>query len=368
VKVLIAPDKFSGTLTAAEAAEAMAAGWARERPRDTLVIRPMADGGDGTIDVVEAFVDGCERIVLEVADARGRAVEAAWLRLPDGRALVEAAQACGLWRLDEADRDPRLATSYGVGQLVVDALARDAREVVVGLGGTATVDGGAGMALALGHRLLRADGNGVKVGGQFLLDIVRVQPAAPPAAPVVAAVDVTNPLLGPDGAAPVYGPQKGADDKDIVLLEAALRRFADTVEATLPGGPWRDEPGAGAAGGLGFALAAFCRARFEMGAAVVAGLVGFDAAVRDADVVLTGEGKLDAQSAQGKVPVFVAGAGRDAGARVAAIAGQIEAGGDQGYDAARDLGPEGLQRAYELVAERAAELAAGLRASEEGGR
>ncbi|HWB70945.1 MAG TPA: glycerate kinase [Egibacteraceae bacterium] len=357
MKVVVAPDKFAGTLSAAEAAEAMAAGWARARPGDDVVVVPMADGGEGTLEVVEAAVAGCRRVTVEVADPRGRAVAADWLRLPDGRGLVEAAQACGLWRLQPQERNPRQATSYGVGQLLAAAVDAGCSEVVVGLGGSATVDGGAGLAIALGHRLLRTDGNGVRVGGQYLRQLARIVPAPAPAARVVAAVDVTNPLLGPDGAVATFAPQKGAAPEDLPVLEQALATLADVAERYLPDGPWRDLPGAGAAGGLGFALAGFCRARLTGGAEAVAELVGLGAALDGAAVALTGEGALDAQTRRGKVPAFVGERGRAVGAVVGAVAGRVADGAQQGFDAVAALGPEGPRRARELVVERTAELA-----------
>lgn len=360
VRVVIAPDKFAGTLSAAGAAEAMAAGWRRERPADEVVTVPMADGGEGTIDVVDAVVEAATRVRVEVADARGQACEACWLRLPDGRALVEIAQAVGLRRLEPERRDPRLATSYGAGQLLAAAVAGGASELLVGLGGSATSDGGAGLAMALGHRLLRADGNGVKVGAGFLRDLDRVEPGAGPSVPVVAATDVMNPLLGPDGAARVFGPQKGASPADLEVLEAALERFADVVERDLPGGPWREREAAGAAGGLGFALLAFCAASVRAGADVVADLVGLPAALEGAGVVVTGEGSLDAQTSGGKVPAYVLARGRERGARVLAVAGRLQAGAGESFDGAVELGPEGMERAAELVTERTADLARGL--------
>jgi glycerate kinase len=357
VRIVVAPDKFAGTLGAAEAARALAVGWRRARPDDEVVHVPMADGGEGTIDVVEAAIEGARRVEIEVADARGRATRAAWLALPDGRALVEAAQACGLSRLAEEDRDPLQATSYGVGQLLAAAASAGHRSLVVGLGGSATVDGGGGMATALGHRLRRADGNGLKVGGRFLVDLDRVEPGPPLGAEVVVASDVTSPLLGPEGAVATFAPQKGAAPEDLPLLERGLAHFADVVERDLPGGPWRDLPGAGAAGGLGFGLCAFCDARLDSGAVAVANLVGLDRALDGAGVALTGEGALDRQTEAGKVPAFVASRARDHGATVFAVAGRVEDGAESGFDAVAALGPEGMDRAAELVAARAEELA-----------
>lgn len=360
MKVVVAPDKFAGTLSAAEAAAALARGWSRARPGDEVVTVPMADGGEGTLAVVEAAVAGASRVEVEVADARGRAVTAAWLRLPDGRALLEAAQACGLSRLAPDERDPLRATSYGVGQLLRSAAEAGATAIVIGLGGSATVDGGGGMATALGARLLRADGNGVKVGGRWLGETARVRPAPPLGVPVTVASDVTNPLLGPHGAAAVFGPQKGADADAVALLEDALARFADAVERDLPGGGWRNRPGAGAAGGLGFGLMAFAGAEVVAGAEAVADLVGLERALQGAAVAITGEGALDRQSAAGKAPTHVLARARAHGARVLAVAGRIEHGAERAFDAVAELGSEGLERAAELVTERAAELAAGV--------
>jgi glycerate kinase len=358
VKVVIAPDKFAGTLTAAQAAAAIARGWLRARPGDDVVLVPMADGGEGTIDVVGRAVPGCRREPLEVADARARAVDATWLRLPDGRALLEAAEACGLRRMAVEDRNPRLTTTYGVGQLLASASAAGVTQIVIGLGGSATVDGGAGMATALGHRLLRADGNGVKVGAEYVRQLAQVELGSPLGVPVVAATDVTNPLLGPDGAAPVYGPQKGASPEDVPVLAQALTVLADVVERDVPGGPWRELPGAGAAGGLGFGLAAFCGAQLEGGAAMVGELVGLEDALAGADAVVTGEGAIDAQTAAGKVAAHLTARAAERGIPVLAVAGQISPGAEEGFAAVRALGPEGLERPAELLVERSADLAA----------
>jgi glycerate 2-kinase len=247
VRVVIAPDSFGGTLTAREAAMAIAEGWAEARSDDDVTLLPLSDGGEGLLDVVAQPHDTW--LTVEVSGPLGHPTEAALLLRPDGTAVVESAQACGLALLEDDQRRPLMTTTYGVGQLVRAAGDAGARRIVVGLGGSATVDGGAGMATALGYRLLRADGNGVKVGGRYVRDLERIEPAAALGVPVVAAVDVTNPLLGPLGAAPVFGPQKGASPDDVPILEEALARLADVAERDLPGGPWRDLPGAGAAGG-----------------------------------------------------------------------------------------------------------------------
>lgn len=357
MKVVIAPDKFAGTLTAAQAARAMRDGWLQARPGDEVVLAPMADGGEGMTDVLLDVIDGAQARTVQVADARGEATEARWVLLPDGVALIECAQACGLSRLEEDQRDPLVTTTYGVGQLLADARDAGAERIIVGLGGSATNDGGGGMVTALGHRLLRADGNGVKVGGGFLHLLDRAERGPDLEVPVVAAVDVNNPLLGPRGATAVFGPQKGGRPEALEALERGMAIFADVVERDLPGGPWRDVPGAGAAGGLGFGLLAFCDAEIRGGAEVVAELVGFAEALPDAQVVLTGEGKLDAQSQAGKAPAFVRDVAFEAGARVLAVCGQVADGAGEAFSAWRELGPDGMTRAAELVRARTAELA-----------
>jgi glycerate kinase len=354
VRVVIAPDKFAGTLSAADAAAAMAQGWASRRPDDELVLLPMADGGAGTLEVVAAL--GGTRHDAVVADARGHAITAQWLELPDGRALVESAQACGLDRLNPDLRSPRLATTYGVGQLIQAAIDHGVTKIIVGVGGTATVDGGGGMASALGHRLLREDGNGVKVGGEFLTTLHRITPRAPLPISLRAAVDVDAPLLGPDGAVTGFAEQKGAPPEDLPLLETALQRIADVAEHDLPGGPWRDLPGAGAGGGLGFGLAAFAGAELIQGVALVADLVALHEKAAGADVLITGEGRVDRWSLRGKVAGAVLEVGRRTNARVMVIAGQIDEAG-AAFDNIAELGPQGLHDAARLIAEHAAQLA-----------
>lgn len=358
MKVLVCPDSFKGTLTAADAAAAITQGWRSVRPEHTVVAVPLADGGDGTLEVVAAASPDAERHTVEVADARGRASTGDWLALPDGTALVEAAQAVGLAKLASNERDPMVATSYGVGQLLRAAVDAGCRAITVGLGGSATVDGGAGMAIALGHKLRCDDGNGVKVGPRWLDELAWIEAGRPLGVPVDVASDVANPLLGPDGAAHVYGPQKGATEADVPLLESALAHLADVAERDLLGGPWRDLPGAGAAGGLGFGLAAFCQATLRSGGEWIAELVGFDDALAGCDVVVFGEGALDRQTtAHGKIGAHVVAKARKQGARVLAVAGTADAAGRAAVDEVAELGPEGLDRPVELVRDRAAELA-----------
>lgn len=357
MKVVMAPDKFAGTLSAAEAAAAMAVGWRRARPDDEVVEVPMADGGEGVVEVVAAAVPAARIHALEVADASGHPRQARWVQLPDGAALIEVAEAIGLSHLPTERRDALETTSYGAGQLIAAALAAGADPVVVGLGGSATNDGGIGALIAIGHELRRDDGNRVRVGGRNAATVTAVSAAPRPGARVVAATDVTNPLLGTEGATAVFGPQKGADADALAELEAALTTFADVVERDVAGGPWRDLPGAGAAGGLGFALAAFAGAELTGGAQAIADLVGLDAVIDGAGAVVTGEGSLDAQSSAGKVPVYVAARALVHGVPAHVVAGRIADGATGPFVHARDLGPEGMTRAAELVAERTEEIA-----------
>ena len=346
MRVLIAPDKFAGTLDAAEAADAIATGWLRARPDDTVTRLPLADGGPGTVDALAAAGTGTRRSVAAV-DPLGRPITATWLLTADGIAVVEVAGTCGLHLLDPAERDPLRATSAGLGAVLADVAASGAREVVVGLGGTATSDGGAGALQALGAPLLDANRRRLDLapasgGVATLLDLVAVGPLPRPLPPVRLASDVRSPLLGPDGAAHVFGPQKGADPPAVATLDAAVTVLADVAERDLAGGPWRDVPGAGAAGGLGFGLLAWAAAEVVAGAALVGDAVGLDAAIAAADLVITGEGGLDAQTAQGKVPEHVRRLARGAGVPVVVVAGRIAVGAADGFDDAAELGPDGL--------------------------
>lgn len=352
---MIAPDKFAGTLTAHAAAAAIERGWRQVRPNDDIRRVPMADGGEGTIDVLLEAVGGAVTHTEEVPDARGIATSARWLLLPDGTAVIESAEVVGLSRLRPSDRDPLRTTSYGLGMLLRVVAATAPRQIVVGLGGSATVDGGAGMLSALGgHGLRRADGNGVKVGGRWVAEAVRLRPLPALGVPVIAASDVVNPLLGPAGAARVFGPQKGATPDGVALLEDALRQLAGVVERDLPGGPWRDMPGAGAAGGLGFALMAV-GAEMRSGAGVVAEMVGLD--LVGAGLLVTGEGALDAQTTAGKVPEHVRALAERSGVPALAVAGRIEGDVARRFSDVEALGPDGMTQPETATVAAAARLA-----------
>lgn len=287
MKVVAAPDSLKGVLSAHEAADALAAGIEEAGAEADRL--PLADGGEGTAAALHAALGGKWR-TAEVTDPLGRYVEAQWLLLPDGRAVVESAEAVGLWRLRDDERDPLRATSRGLGELILAAAAGGASELVVALGGSATVDGGAG-----------------------LLEVVGELPA-----PTVAAYDVRNPLLGERGAARVFGPQKGATPEAVEELE---RRLAAMDELA----PFRGLAGAGAAGGLGAALASL-GAELVSGVDLVLDAVAFRERIAGARLVITGEGAVDSSSAEGKVPAGVAAAARAAGVPCAVFGGRVEPG------------------------------------------
>lgn len=322
MKILIAPTSFKGTLSAADAARAMAEGARRAVPGAEIVVLPLSDGGPGLIEALAAGDGALERV--RVSGPLGGTARARILRLA-GAAVVESADACGLHLVAPDRLDPMRATTRGVGELLRVAARTEAERVVLGLGGSATVDGGAGMAQALGWRLLDAGGAPVPPGGAGLLRLERIEaPAAPaPLPPVTALADVRTRLTGPAGAAAVFGPQKGADADGVRALERGLERLAGVVERDL-GVDVRGVEGGGAAGGLGAASVAFCGASLEGGSGWVLERTGFDAALEGADVVVTGEGAYDPQTALGKVVGEVVGRARSRGIGVLLAAGRVE--------------------------------------------
>ena len=322
-QVLIASDKFKGSLTAAGVAEAVAAGIRRVRPDASVAAVPVADGGDGTI--AAAVAAGFTPVDVVASGPTGQRVQTRYARRGD-LAVVELADVSGLVRLPGGQLAPMTASSRGTGEVVAAALAAGARRVVLGIGGSATTDGGAGLLQALGAELLDADGAPIGPGGAGLEQLARVDvsgvAAALGGAEVVVACDVDNPLTGPSGAAAVYGPQKGADPDDVVYLDRCLTRLADAV-ATATGRDLRDEPGAGAAGGVGFAALAVLGAQLRPGIDLLLDLLGFERLVAGADLVVVGEGSLDEQSLRGKAPVGVARRARAAGVpAVVAVCGR----------------------------------------------
>lgn len=331
MRVLVAPDKFRGTLTAAQAARAIAAGWRRERPGDQVDEAPMADGGEGTLDALLAALGG-ELRGVRVSGPLGDPVDASFGLVVTGAgrtAVVELARASGLALVGEARRDPVRASTRGTGELILAAGRERVDEILVCLGGSASTDGGGGIAAALGVRLLDGSGRQVGDGGGGLLELARIDATRLDrnvrATRVVVACDVDDPLTGPNGAARVYGPQKGASPDDVLLLERALAHFAAVVHRDL-GIDVRSRPGAGAAGGAGAGLAAFLGARLRPGVEVVMEALGVARRAAAADAVVTGEGRLDASSLRGKVVSGVVGEAQRARAGVAVLCGRVEVG------------------------------------------
>jgi glycerate kinase len=389
MKIVIAPDKFKGALNAREAAENIA-----KALRDTLSdakieIVPMADGGDGTAEVI-CNARGGSWLQCKAHDPLGREIDARYAWIADEKvAVIEMSEAAGMRRLSENERDPIRANTFGVGEMILDAARRGAAEIIIGLGGSATNDGGFGMARALGFRFFSGAkelSDGVselaklteiilpeKVVGALVSSAQTkgrrlTQPPPQHVLPkIIAAVDVKNPLLWQNGATRVFGPQKGATKDELEVLERSLTRLADVITEEFSF-DYRNEPGAGAAGGLGFGLMSFCGAKIRPGFDVVAEAVGLEAKIENADIVITGEGSLDRQTLEGKTPVGVARLARKLGKKVFAIAGRYN--GDQQvhelFDEVYQLARSGMsereqmKRAAELLREKAQELARNL--------
>lgn len=354
MKVVIAPDSFKDSLDAAAVARAIGAGLAEVWPDAELVECPMADGGEGTMEAILAASQGELRRQM-VRGPLGAPVEAGWGWLASSRtAIIEMAQASGLQLVPTGQRDACRSSTWGTGELIAAALAAGATRIVLAIGGSATNDGGSGMLRALGLRLLDADGQPLAEGGQALAGLARIDASDldPRLAEVQVevAADVDNPLCGPHGASAIFGPQKGANPEQVQVLDQALGHFADHC-AQLLGEDVRDFPGCGAAGGMGFAAKAFMGARFRPGVEVVADLAGLDALVQGADLVITGEGRFDAQTLRGKTPMGVARVAKRHGVPVVVLAGTLGEGYQQlyahGIDAAFALtsGPMTLERA-----------------------
>ena len=324
MKILIAPDKFKGTLNARQVAENIAKGLGDVLPDAQIEIIPMADGGEGT---AEAICDarGCSWLECKAHDPLGREINARYGWIDQEKlAVIEMSEAAGMRRLSGSERDPIRATTLGVGEMLLDATKRGANEIIIGLGGSATNDGGFGMARALRFRFWGTGDKEIKgvVDLALLERIVRPKGREELKRPrIIAAVDVKNPLLGENGATRVFGPQKGASKRDLDNLERALTTLADVV-ATEFGFDYREEAGTGAAGGLGFGLLSFCDATIRAGFEVVAEAVGLEAKMKNADLVITGEGSLDRQTLEGKTPSGVARLARKLGKPVFAIVGR----------------------------------------------
>ena len=379
MKILIAPDKFKGALNALEAAENIAKGLRDALPGAKIEIVPMADGGEGTAEVI-CNARGGSWLRCKAHDPLGCEIDARYAWIGEEKvAVMEMSEAAGMRRLSENQRDPIRANTFGVGEMILDAARRGAADIIIGLGGSATNDGGFGMARALGFRFF-SGAKELSGGVSKLAKLTRIEtPVAagvspanaraqptrlPPQLKIIAAVDVKNPLLGENGATRVFGPQKGATKDKIDILERSLTTLADVVVKEF-GIDYRNEPGAGAAGGLGFGLMSFCGAKIRTGFDVVAEAVGLEAKIEDADIVITGEGSLDRQTLEGKTPVGVARLARKLGKRVFAIVGratndpEVRDVFDAVYENARPgmSQEENMKRAAELLRENAHELA-----------
>ena len=383
MRILIAPDKFKGALNAREVAESIAAGLREVLPDAKIDIAPMADGGEGTAEVISDALGG-SWLKCKAHDPLGREIEAHYAWIDQGKlAVMEMSEAAGMKRLRSNEFDVDLATTFGVGEMILDAAERDARQIIIGLGGSATHDGGFGMARAIGFQFF-ADAKQLNGPIHELEKLTRVVAPSPAAsrlplpegqdggegeglAKIIAGVDVKNPLLGQNGATRVFGPQKGATPNQIDELERALTRLADVVAEQF-GFDYRDKPGAGAAGGIGFGLMSFCGATIRPGFDVVAESIGLEARMKDVDLVITGEGSLDRQTLEGKTPAGVARLARKLGKRVFAIVGratedrQARQLFDGVYQNARTgmSEEENMKKAADLLRENARKLAKSL--------
>ena len=370
MKIVIAPDSFKDSLSAEKVADAIAVGLAEVFPRAQLVKCPMADGGEGTVEAIVAAGNGQLRR-NQVQGPLGAPVEAHWGWLPDSHtAIIEMAEASGLQLVAPGQRDACVSSTFGTGELIRAALDAGARRVILAIGGSATNDAGAGALQALGLGLFDEQGNSLARGGLALARLARIDLGGldPRLARVrfEIAADVNNPLCGEQGASAIFGPQKGASPEQVRLLDQALGHFADHCARVLPKDV-RQEPGSGAAGGLGFAAKAFFGAQFRAGVEVVAELVGLAEAVKGADLVITGEGRFDAQTLRGKTPFGVARIARAQGVPVVVLAGTLGEGYqalyEHGINAAFALtsGPMSLQdacaRAPQLLTDRARDIA-----------
>jgi glycerate kinase len=374
MKILIAPDKFKGTLTARVVAQNIAKGLLDVLPDAQIEIVPIADGGEGTAEAV-CDARGFSWFECKAHDPLRREIDAryGWI---DGEklAVMEMSEAAGMRRLSQSERDPLRATTFGVGEMILDATKRGAKEIIVGLGGSATNDGGFGMARALGfqfefeHEQEHEHEDEYGQMQQRITDLVELNGIRRPPdlvlPSIIAAVDVKNPLLGKNGATRVFGPQKGVSKRDLDNLERALTRLADVVARQF-GFDYRNQAGAGAAGGLGFGLLSFCGATIRPGFEVVAEAVGLEAKMKDADLVITGEGSLDRQTLEGKTPAGVARLARKLGKPVFAIVGRASEDPelreifDGIYQNARPgmRQQENIKRSAELLRENGRELA-----------
>ncbi|WP_367107052.1 glycerate kinase [uncultured Psychrobacter sp.] len=325
MKILIAPDSFKESLAAIDVCRAIKSGFSQVFSNANYTLLPMADGGEGTSDVLSYALGGRWKSV-RVHDPLMQLITAKYLLLSDGTAVIEIAQACGLHLLTSSERNPLVTSSYGVGEMIMDALNEGAKRIIIGLGGSATNDAGLGMLMALGMNFYDYDGNSLAQGGLQLARLQRIDDTKfnPKVLDTVfeVACDVTNPLCGETGASSIFGPQKGANLQQVQLLDNALNNFA-TISHKQGDKDYQNIKGAGAAGGLGFALMRFCNAKLQSGFDTVAKAVNLYEHIASADLIITGEGMLDSQSAMGKVAGSISKLARANGKPVIAICGAV---------------------------------------------
>ena len=326
MNVIVAIDSLKGSLSSLQAGAAAKEGILRAIPDATVSVKPVADGGEGTVTALVSGLSG-ESVTIPVTGPLGETVQATYGILPDHTAVIEMAEAAGLPLVPAEKCDPMLTTTYGVGELILNALDRGCRNFIIGIGGSATNDGGTGMLRALGCRFKNADGSDIALGAQELTELATIETGALDSrlkeSRFSIACDVTNPLCGSNGASYIFAPQKGANLATVQKLDTALAHLADVTAVTL-GTDLRDQPGAGAAGGLGFAFASYLNGTLRPGVDIVLDAVLPEAELRAADIVVTGEGRFDGQTAMGKAPVGIARRAKACGCKVIVLAGSVE--------------------------------------------
>ncbi len=344
MKIVVAPDSFKGSISTQEAAAAIRAGVLRADPNSDVTIIPMADGGEGTINAITSTIH-CKKVSTRVQDPLGRETIATVAILEDQTCIIEMAQACGLGLITATERNPLRTSTYGLGQLIQAGLDQGCRQFIVGLGGSATNDAGVGMLQSLGYRFLDREGNEIGCGGGELgkihtIDQAHIDPRLGESRFTIAC-DVDNPLIGPAGASYIYAPQKGATPEMVELLEQNLSHFADLVESTL-GVQIHSHPGAGAAGGVAGALLAFFDGKLEAGVKIIATVTKLEQAIATADLVITGEGKIDEQTIHGKTAFGVARIAKTYNVPTIALVGSIGKGVEQLY-------PHGFTAVFSII-------------------
>lgn len=338
MKIVIASDSFKGSLSSAEAADCIESGIMKAAPSCEIVKICVADGGEGTVESIMQTSGGVWKHI-DVTGPMGERVNAKFGLLDNDVAVMEMSSASGLTLINPDSRNPMKATTYGTGELIKAALDLNVKKIIIGIGGSATNDGGAGMAQALGASFTDSDGNELKFGAEGLEKLSSIDISALDArlanVEIIAACDVNNPLYGQNGASHVYGPQKGADPQMVAVLDNNLKKLSDAVKKLFRK-DYSSMPGAGAAGGLGFALAAFCKAKIKSGIEVILDAVGIDDLLKDCDLVITGEGRMDEQSAYGKAPAGIAARAKKYDIPVLAIVGSIGEGANAVYECGID--------------------------------